>query len=236
MMKLTVYPPAFDEPSGSPFCVKAMAMLHHCGLDWEVDFQGDARKAPHAKFPVLHADDKVIPDSDRIRDYLETVHGVDFEAGLDKAQRATSRSFIRMVEEHLYFAIVSERWIEDECWPIIRETFFGALPYPAKWIVPGVARRAMIGQTKAQGLGRHSRYERENRAIKDIDAIADYLADNRFMFADKPTAVEFSVVPMLTSVISLPGSSRLGNRVREDRTLMDYVARVKETVYPAIKG
>ena len=232
MMKLTVYPPAFDEPSGSPFCVKAMAMLHRSGLDWEVDFQGDARKAPHAKFPVLHADGKVIPDSDRIRDYLETVHGADFDKGLNKEQRAISRAFIRMAEEHLYFAIVSERWIEDECWPTIRGTFFGGLPYPARWIVPGIARRAMIGQTKAQGLGRHPRQERENRALNDLDAIADYLAGEPFMFGKEATAADYSIVPMLTSIISLPATSRLGNRVREDQTLMDYVARVKKAIYP----
>ena len=41
MITLTVYPASFDEPTASPFCMKAICMLHAAGLPHEIIETGD---------------------------------------------------------------------------------------------------------------------------------------------------------------------------------------------------
>ncbi|MEM7439852.1 MAG: Tom37 metaxin N-terminal-like domain-containing protein, partial [Pseudomonadota bacterium] len=106
-MKLLVYPPAFGELNGSPFCVKALALLQMSGLDFETEIIDDPRKQPKGKLPVLHDEGTVIPDSSLIRVHLEQKYGLDFDAGLDPRQKAESHAIVRMLEEGLYFLIVA---------------------------------------------------------------------------------------------------------------------------------
>ena len=100
MLELIAYAPAFGEPTGSPFTNKAICLLERSGQPYTVKHTNDPRKAPKAKLPVLQHDGQLIPDSDDIRDHLETTFGIDFDAGLNPQQRAVSRAIIRMVEEN----------------------------------------------------------------------------------------------------------------------------------------
>jgi len=113
-MKLNAYAPFFGEPSGSPFCVKAMCLLEMAGGKWQLSKDVDPRKAPKQKLPTLTDNGKTIADSDAIRDYLEEEFDMDFDDGLSAEQRAISRALIRMTEENLYFGIVCDRWINDD--------------------------------------------------------------------------------------------------------------------------
>ena len=67
MLELITYKPAFSEPSGSPFCVKAMCLLRMSGLDWTPDFDADPRKAPISKLPVLRDGTRRIADSNALK-------------------------------------------------------------------------------------------------------------------------------------------------------------------------
>lgn len=98
-MKLTVYPPGFGEITGSPFSSKAICLMEMSGQGYELDVNPDPRKSPKKKFPVLNDGGQIIPDSDQIRDYLETTYGMDFDAGLSAIQKAMSRMVIRTFED-----------------------------------------------------------------------------------------------------------------------------------------
>lgn len=91
-MKLIVYPPAFGELNGSPFCVKSLAMLNMSGLDFDAEVIDDPRQQPKGKLPVLHDGGQVVPDSDLIRDHLEKTYSIDFDQGLTQQQRAEPRN------------------------------------------------------------------------------------------------------------------------------------------------
>ncbi len=231
-MKLIVFRPAFGEMSGSPFCVKAACMLKLAGVDWEVSYLDDPRKMPKAKLPVLDDNGTLIPDSDQIRDYLEQRTGIDFDAGLTPSQRATGRAVIRMVEEHLYFAVLSDRWMGDASWEHIKATFFAHLPFPLSLFLPGLIRKDVFKQARAQGMGRHSEEERLDRARHDIDAIRDLLADKPFLFGETPSAADITVVTMLSTMAGFPERTALSRLVADDPLLMDYVKRGRATFYP----
>jgi len=232
MLKLFVFGPAFGEISASPFSVKALCLMEMSGQKYSVEYSFDPRKAPKNKLPVLEHDGKIIPDSDQIRDYLETSFGMDFDAGLNTEQRAISRALIRMTEEHIYFGLVCSRWLDDANWPTTREALFSSIPRPIRNFITGKIRKKVATMAYGQGMGRHTPQEQADRIGKDISAINAILGDKSFLFGDKPSAADASVVAMLRAISSYPKPTLLKNLVTTQPALMAYLERGKEAMYP----
>ena len=232
MLLLKTYRPGFGQPSLSPFCVKAMALLNLAGLDWQPAYLDDPRSTPHGKLPVLVDDGKTIADSDHIRDHLEATCGIDFDEGLDRADRAVSRAMIRMTEEHLYFAIVMDRWLDPANWAIVRETYFGAIPALLRGFVTRYLQKQAKTGLQWHGIARFAPEERLTRLAHDLDAIESWLADRTFLFGDQPTAADCSIAPMLASALSTPEETGLRREVCARDGLVAYVARVNERLLP----
>lgn len=226
MLKLITYPPAYGLFAPSPFCVKAAYLLNMSGQDWEREDLADPRKMPFGKLPVLRAEGRLVPDSDGIRQYLES-KGTDFDAGLSDLDRANARAFIRMAEEHLYFHLVQDRWGNDAVWPSLRETYFGTLPAGVKQMTAGLLRRQVVSGLKYQGTGRFAEHERIARVSRDLDAIAIRLGAGPFLFGDTPTSADASVGPILQALAASPKPTALSSTVTENKTLADYIARME---------
>ncbi len=231
MLKLVTFAPAFGAPSASPFGVKAMCLLKMAGADFEV-LGGDPRKAPKGKLPILIDGDTTIPDTEDIRTHLEQMFNVDFDAGLSAEQRATSRAVIRMCDEHLYFALVCDRWLNDANWEIVREVFFGTIPKLMRGFITRKIRQKVRDGMQAQGMGRHTEKERLSRADKDIQAIMALLGDKPFLFGNTPSAADASAAPMIAAMAGSPTPTMLSKRINHDAPLMAYLARVREALYP----
>jgi len=231
-MKLNAYAPFFGEPSGSPFCVKAMCLLEMAGGKWQLSKDVDPRKAPKQKLPTLTDNGKTIADSDAIRDYLEEEFDMDFDDGLSAEQRAISRALIRMTEENLYFGIVCDRWINDDNWPHIRKAYFSEIPKLINGFITKKIRQQAIGSTKGQGMGRHSEQERFERCKKDIDAIATLLGDKPYLFGNAPKAADISVVTFLRAMAAAPEATLNSNYINAHKTLPAYLQRGKDALYP----
>ena len=199
MLKLVTYSGAFGEPSGSPFCVKAMCLLQMSGLDWQPDYQADPRKSPKGKMPLLIDGDETIADSDQIRDHLETRHSIDFDSKLNAEQRAVSRAIIRTFEEHFYFILQSDRWEDDANWAHVKEIYFSDLPPIVRNIVPGIVRKQALRQGWEQGIRRHSLEERLDRAQKDIDAVQKTLLEEFNMVLKSKVSLKLENV-LITNV------------------------------------
>ncbi|MBW4706949.1 glutathione S-transferase family protein [Roseobacter sp. YSTF-M11] len=227
MITLLTYPPAFGQFSGSPFCNKAAHFLKLSGQQWRRENTLDPRMMPHRKLPVIRAEDQLIADSDMIRAYLES-KGARFDAGLSEMEKATSRAFIRMAEEHLYFHILLDRWDNDAVWPEVRETYFASVPQLLRRIVANKVRKDVLKGMQIQGLGRFTATQRLARLEPDLEAISTRLWQNRFLFGERPTAADASVGPMLSAAVASPGNTLLSNRIQENAVLMAYIARVEE--------
>src|SRR5215207_933361 len=113
MITLYTFGPAFDLPDPSPFVTKAEVLLKMAGLSYQTDRNG-FRKAPKGKLPYIDDDGERIGDSTLIRLHIEKKYRVDFDRGLSAEQRAVAWAFEKMAEEHLYWAVVEERWMDDE--------------------------------------------------------------------------------------------------------------------------
>ena len=232
MLKLVVYPGAFQEPSASPFCVKAMCLLKMADLAHEIEETNDPRKAPKRKLPVLVNGSAVIADSDQIRDYLEETSGFDFDAGLNAEQRAVSRAVIRMLEEHLYFALVCDRWGNDANWAHTKRAYFSHIPFPMNGLVTRMVRKQALGAMDGQGMGRHSDAERFERVRKDIDAVADLLGDKPFLFGEAPKAADVTAVTMLGAGAAAPVPTDTSRYIAGHDTLSAYIERGRQALYP----
>lgn len=235
-MILDIFGTISEEPSASPFCNKTICLLEMGNFDYELRILSDPRKAPKLKFPVLHDGDKAVADSEFIRRYLEEERSADFDKGLNDNQKAISRMVIRAMDEHFYFILLSNRWMEEKNWEHVKNGFFDSLPFPLKQILPGVVRKDLKKALHGQGIGRHSFDEQLYRAKQDIDSIVELLGKNKFLFGKSPTAADASVVPMLRSAINLVPKLPLSNHILEHKTLMAYLDRGKDAMYPKQSG
>jgi len=229
MLTLVTYPPAFDQPSASPFCVKAMYLLNLSGLAWQRQDTPDPRNWPKDKLPALWVEDEIIGDSDNIRTWLEQ-NGTEFDPSLSDLDKATSRAFIRMAEEHMYFHILLDRWGNDAVWPVIRDTFFTGIPSVVRNFVTHRIRRSVLNGMNSQGLGRLTEQERMERVEPDLQTISHRLWQGPFLFGAKPTAADASVAPMLAAMAATPGKTEMSQRVATDEILTGYTARVAQAM------
>ena len=229
MLTLLTYPAGFGQFSLSPFCVKAACLLQISGLPWQRQDLKDPRKMPHGKLPVLKTDQRLISDSEAIRVWLES-KGADFDTGLSDLQKAFSHALIRMAEEHLYFHLVMDRWVSEDVWPTIRETYFDAIPRILRKPVTNGIRKNLLRGLNTQGIARFSPSERAARLEADLLALATILTTSPFLFGDHPTAADLSVAPMLGALKSTPVRTALVKRVANDRILTDYLTRMTQAV------
>lgn len=229
MLTLLTYPAGFGQFSLSPFCVKSAYLLQISGQKWQREDLKDPRKMPHQKLPVLKTDQGLIAESEAIRAFLET-KGTNFDPGLTDPQKACARGLIRMAEDHLYFHLVLDRWINDDVWPTVREQYFDAIPgFLRKFVTNGI-RKGLIKGLATQGLIRLSAQERTDRLELDLHALTTLLSQSAFLFGDQPTGADFSVAAVLGAMKSTPVRTNLVKRIASDPVLDDYLTRMTQTV------
>lgn len=225
MITLYTFAAGFGQFSYSPFCTKAAWLLNMANADWQREDMHDPRKMPQGKLPAIKTQNgDIVPDSDNIRTYLEQ-QGHDFDAALSIRDKAASRAFIRMAEEHIYFHQVQDRWGDQENWEVIREEYFGFLPRLIRPIVTRKLRKDLMKTMHGLGLGRLTVQERLDRVDPDLRAITDQLGDRAFLFGDMPTAADASVGAILGGIIAAPVATPLSRRVSNDVTLTGYIDR-----------
>jgi len=232
-MKLYQYPSAFGLPCPSPFCTKAEVLLKMSGVDYVDHRVNDPRKGPKGKLPAVEFDGRLVGDSELIRFELEKRTGIDLDAGLSPQERAASHAMARLVEERLYWAIVYERWMDDDSFAVIRKAYFSSLPPVVRSILPVIARRQVKGYLHGQGLGRHTREEITAFGILDVEALAVQLGDRQWMMGDEPTSLDATAWAHVVN-IAIPEHDRspLRQAVLGNDALMAYANRGMRRWFP----
>jgi glutathione S-transferase len=140
--------------------------------------------------------------------------------------KATSRAFIRMAEDHMYFHLLLDRWGNEAVWPSIRDTYFKTVPSLVRGFISGRIRKELMHGLHAQGVGRFSEKDRMERIELDFIAIATRLGQGPYLFGHEPSAADCSVGPILGAMSETPVQTDLNRRVAEDPVLSAYAARV----------
>ncbi|MBF7729795.1 glutathione S-transferase family protein [Pseudomonas sp. N040] len=227
MLTLFQFAPAFNVPNPSPYCLKVETYLRMAGLEYRVRSMADPRKAPRGKLPFIELDGQLIADSAIILRTLSE-RGSDLDAPLDAPGRARALAIARLCDEHLAVLTVYFRWIDDEGWAQIKPAFFGTLPAPLRWIVPGLIRRKLANGYVAQGIGRHSRNELLDFAREDLQALDALLGAAAFFGGAQPCSADASAYGVLANLILATAETPVNRMAREFPRLVAYCQRVRE--------
>lgn len=231
VIRLYQFAPAFGLPNASPFCMKVETLLRMSGLPFELDNRGLIQKAPKGKLPFIRDGEATIADSEMIARHLRTRHGVDLDAHLGPADRAAALAFERLCAEHLYWAAIQTRWIDEAGFRRTKAAFFGAMPWPLRQLVPVLARRNIRAQLRGHGMGRHSPDEIMALGCADIDAIAAWLGDKPFFMGETPSRIDATIHAFVANVIRVPLDSPLKSHALQHAQLDAYCDRMQARFY-----
>src|SRR5262249_14399071 len=157
-IKLFQFPRMFAIPNLSPFCCKLETWLRIAGIPYEVVDTPDPRKGPRAKLPFIEDGGRRIPDTSMIVRHLVKTRGVDPDARLDAAQRATATLVQRALEEHYSFVLAYTHLVRDQGVQHTRARF-DFLPALLRGFVANRVRENVKKLLWAQGILRQTEDE-----------------------------------------------------------------------------
>src|ERR1700751_1389373 len=105
MITLYGFGAGFGLPEISPFVTKSEVQLKMAGLAYRKQ-RAMPPASPKGQLPFIEAKGQNIADSTFTRAHIERKYGFDFDTGLDLQERARAWAFERMIEHHIYFALV----------------------------------------------------------------------------------------------------------------------------------
>jgi glutathione S-transferase len=231
MITLYSFGPGFGLPDPSPFVTKAEVLLKMAGLPYRTDTRG-FNKAPKGKLPYIDDDGEVVADSTFIHWHLERKYNIDFDKGLSPEQRAIAWAFEKMMEEHLYWAAVHARWMDDANFVKGPATFFRGIPAPIRPLVVAMIRRQIRRTLRGQGFGRHSPDEVVALGTRSIDATADLLGTKPFMVGPEPTGLDATAFAFVAGALCPLFDTPLRSAAERHKNLKRYVGRMTARFYP----
>jgi glutathione S-transferase len=231
MITLYTFGPAFGLPDMSPFVMKVMVQLKMAGLPFEVNSQG-LMKAPKGKLPYVLDGDEVVADSTMIRWHIERTRGIDLDSGLSPEQRGVAWAVEKMLEDHMYWLAVHNRWAVDANFEQGPKAFLKGLPFPLGLIVPPLARRKMLGSLQAQGMGRHTDTEREALTVKAVQSLADILGDKPYLCGQVRGATDGAALAFLLAGLCPRFDGPLRRQIERHPNLLSYAERMRQCYFP----
>ena len=231
MITLYTFGPAFGLPDPSPFVTKAEVLIKMSGLPYRTDTKG-FRTAPKGKLPYIDDDGTIIADSTFIRMHLERKYRIDFDQGLSPAERGVAWAFEKMCEDHLYWAGLHARWMVDENFDKGPRKFFDQVAAPLRPLVVTMARRQFRRNLWEHGMGRHTRAEMDQLAARDIDAIADFLAEKPYLMAETPCGADATVFPFMAHALCPLFATAIRTCAEHKSNLVTYRDRLMAQYFP----
>jgi glutathione S-transferase len=223
--------PAFGLPQASPFVMKTEVQLKMAELPYRLE-RGSPAEGPTRKIPYIAEAHHKIGDSTFIREHIERQHGIDLDRGLTPEMRARGWAIERMLEDHLYWAIVYERWMVDENFAKGPAHFFDLLPPDAREHARGEARRNVAAMLDGQGLGRHSHAEIVALGSRSVAALSALLGNKAYLMGPAPSAVDATAFGMIAALMAPLFTSQLRSFAESKVNLVRFRDRMMAEYYP----
>jgi len=226
MLTLYGFGPLFGLPDPSPFVLKTLTQLKMSGLPFRLE-RARPSDSPKGKIPFIRDGDVVLSDSVFILDHLKRAHGVDLDADLTARQLSLAWALERMLEDHLYWAIVHARWAIDANFEKGPSQFFAGAPDGAKQ----AGQAGMRGVLHGQGFGRHTEAEIADLAGRDFAAAAELLGDKPFLFGETPCSVDATLFAFTASAATPFFDSEIREAAERHPNLVDLQWRMMDRYY-----
>ena len=225
MIILYGFGPGFGLPEISPFVTKTEVQLKMAGLPYRKE-KAMPPASPKGQLPYIVDDAESIADSTFIRAHIEGKYGFDFDAGLDRQQRAQAWAFERMIEHHIYWGLVGARWVDADNFAKGPSHFFDGAPEHVRDRLREDAQFRVAENYLLSGLGRHAPDDDVELAMRSLFALSVQLGDKPYLDGERFTVGDL----MMASVLRIPRHTDL---VTSDGRLAAYVERC--TARPAFE-
>jgi len=223
-------------PDISPFCIKLETYLRMAEIPFTTKPGDPFREAPKGKLPYIKHDGEVLADSSFIIRHLKSAFGDVLDEGMTSEEKATTRAFQSMIEEHLYFILLYYRWQDPAGWrdykPVVGSIMAkGGVPAFMRPIALYFARKGVIKSLHGQGTGRHSLDELLSMGMELLDALSDFLGEKTYLFGDAPRTLDAILFAFVGAMVIPELDSPLKTYALTKQNLVDYCHRIKERYY-----
>jgi glutathione S-transferase len=221
----------FGLPQTSPFVTKTEVQLKMAGLEYETRWAPPST-SPKGQLPYIDDGAERIADSTFIRAHIEHKYGFDFDEGLDSLQRAQAWAIERMIEHHIYWALVGARWLDSRNFAKGPAHFFDDAPEAQRQHICDTARAAVTANHRISGLGRHSPDESLDLASRSLEALSTLLGGKLYLMGNTPCGTDATAFATLAGLMTPFFDSPLRQRALMFGNLTDYVERMMQLFYP----
>src|ERR1700733_14852369 len=188
--------------------------------------------SPKGQLPYIVDADESIADSTFIRAHLEGKYGVDFDAPLSLQTRAQAWAFERMIEHHLYWAMVGARWVDSENFAKGPAHLFDGAPEHLREKLREDAQFRVAENYLLSGLGRHAPDEDVDLALRSLFALSVQLGDKPYLMGDGACGTDATAFAVVAGILTRFFDSPLRRRAEQFENLTAYVARMMLQYYP----
>lgn len=231
MITLYGFGAGFGLPEISPFVTKTEVQLKMAGLPYRKE-RAMPPASPKGQLPFIEDEGEKVADSTFIRAHIERKYGFDLDAGLARETRAQAWAFERMIEHHVYWALVGARWVDPENFAKGPSHFFDGAPDDRREQLRENAQFRVAENYLLSGLGRHAPDEDVDLALRSILALSVQLADKPYLMGDKPAGVDATAFGVLGGILTPFFSSKLRREVAAFDNITAYVDRMMRQYYP----
>lgn len=215
----------------SPFVEKTARALQIKGIEFDLvepKNPQDLRKWNPAtgKMPVLEIEGEKVHDSSRIVRRLEELVPTP-SLFADDAQAANRQRFVEdWSDESLYWYSMAFRWAPENEKDTVAQ-LSGLLPFFVRPLAGIIFPRLIGAAAKAQGLAREPMPFLKEELGRRFDELLTFLGDTPFMFADKVSVADISILGQIETMKSGP-TPQCVELIQERPALVAYLDRVDQ--------
>ena len=231
MITLYGFGPGFGLPEISPFVTKTEVQLKMASLAYR-KARAMPPASPKGQLPFIDDDGQVVADSTFIRSHIERKYRFDFDAGLSREERAQAWAFERMIEHHVYWALVGARWVDADNFAKGPAHFFDGAPEDRRERLREDAQFRVAENYLLSGLGRHAPDDDIDLALRSIFALSVQLGDKPYLMGEAPCGMDATAFGALAGILTPFFISNLRSRAEEFQNISAYVDRMMQRYYP----
>src|ERR1700681_1660294 len=230
MISIYGFGPGFGFREISAFVTKTEVQLKMAGLGY-VKEKARPTASPKGQLPYIQDDAEAIADSTFIRAHIEGKYGFDFDAPLNLQQRAQAWAFERMIEHHVYWALVGARWVDAENFAKGPAHFFDALPEHLREKLREDAQFRVAENYRLSGLGRHAPDDAIDLVARSLSALSLVLAESRYLMGERPCGTDATMFGAIAGILTPFFDSPLRRQVQQFANLNAYLDRMMAQYY-----
>ena len=141
-------------------------------------------------------------------------------------------AFERMIEHHVYWALVGARWVDPANFAKGPAHFFDRVPDHQRDKVREDAQFRVAENYLLSGLGRHAPDEDVDLALRSLLALSVQLGDKTYLMGEEPCGTDATAFGALAGILTPFFDSTLRERAEKFDNLTAYVDRMMARYYP----